>query len=151
MSSGDDSATDEWERELMFRGTQSRRRQIGQQSRAEKTTAITATVAKIHVNEDIEKAEASIESTRRSMASTRLDIAKSEKKIGALRKQIEKLESSEPFFRELATVTESSVALNLLSRYKSVITRLPRDQKEMIDLLDRKLKGTHQPMDVDSQ
>lgn len=99
MSSGEDSETAEWEREQMLRGSQSRKQKCQQMGTgggsSDKKTAIDATVAKNQINQDIKKAQDTIESIKRSIGSTRLDLARSENKLKAMREQIEKLKSKE--------------------------------------------------------
>lgn len=157
MSSSDDSETAEWEREQMLRGTQSRGRhqntsqQADPQKSEKGSDRIDATVAKLHVNRDIERVEGEIEAIKRNIGSTRLDIVKSDKRIIAIRKRIEILESSNSFFHELATLSESGNVLECLEKNRSIITQLPPDQKEMVDLLEKTLKESPSPMEIDNQ
>ena len=148
MSSSDDSEAKEWEREQMLRGTQSRRQKC-QQPQVERDTGVDAAVAKNHVSQDIERVKGTIESIKRSIGSTRVEIVKSEKRIDAFKKRIEKLESSNSFFDEISSLSDTDEILKLLDKHRSIITGLPHDQKEMIDLLEKKLKDHQPPMNVD--
>lgn len=109
MSSGEDSETAEWEREQMLRGTQSRRQKCHQPKSADKSGSssgggdiIDATVAKRHVNQDIERVEGAISVIKKNMGSIRLDIAKSEKRLDGIKKHIEKLEARDMELRAQA-------------------------------------------------
>lgn len=150
MSSGEDSETAEWEREQMLRGTQSRRMK-SQPSKLEKSSdAVDTASVRKHVYGDIEKTEAKIESIKRNIGSTKLDIVRSEKKLDAIRNHVATLQSSDALFKELGSLADPKDVLDLIERQRSTITKLPHDQREMIDLLEERLKGESQPpMDVD--
>lgn len=166
MSSSDDSETAEWEREQMARGTQSRARYQQQQqplnqTRDSETTSsprqpvkqnsdvIDANQAKNYVNRDIELAEAEIETTKTNIGSTIREISRTEKRIDAMMKQIEKLEVSNPFYERLQKLKEPDEVLALLNEHRQLILRLPHDQREMIDLLEGRMKDSKVPMSVD--
>lgn len=148
MSSGVDSETEEWEREQMLRGT--RQKSQHQKSKTANQDSIDCSVAKRHVNESIEKTTASIESIKRNMGSTRVRIRESEKRIETIKRQVAKLESSNPIFHQLESLSEPKEVLEHLERNKPLINELPHDQKEMIDLLERSMKEFQPPMDVDT-
>lgn len=165
MSSSDDSETAEWEREQMLRGTQSRARHQRQnptkanltqepnvkltQGIKQNPDVIDATLAKRYVRYEIERAENEIETKKRSIGSTRLDIVRSNKRIEAMVKSIEKLEASDPFFQELLKLSDPVEVLTYLEKHKQLISKLPYDQKEMIDLLEGRMKETQVPTVVD--
>lgn len=167
MSSSEDSETAEWEREQMLRGTQSRGRQQQQQQQkyssshqqpsgpknqenlASNPDVIDATEAKRHVKRDIDLVEQKIQVVKKNIGSTRVDIVKTEKRIQAIEKQIEKLDQANPFFEELSKLVDSDKVIELINRNRSLIARLPHDQKEMIDLLESNLQNTQTTMDVD--
>lgn len=149
MSSDEDSETAEWEREQMLRGTQSRGQKYHQPRAERSSDSIDVNAAKKHVNQDIEKAEATIESLRRNIGGITVDIAKSEKRIDSLKRHIEYLESSNSFFDECASLNEPEEIVSFLDKNKSVILKLPHDQKEMFDLLERRAKESQTSMDVD--
>lgn len=141
-SSSDDSETTEWEREQMLRGTQSRARHhnTSQQSKYRtdrSSNVIDATTAKLHIDKDIEKAESALESAKRNIGSIKLDLARSEKREEALRKEIEQLESHISAFEELATLKDPSEISDWLEKNKSLISKLPHDQREMIESLEK--------------
>jgi archaellum component FlaC len=163
MSSSDDSETAEWEREQMLRGTQSRARHqrqnpTGNQKSTpsasaqveQKPDVLNATVAKHHVQNDIEEVEREIEATKRSIGSARVDIVRSKKRIEAMMRQIEKLEASNPIFEGLQKLTDPNEILAVFEKHKQMIAQLPADQKEMMDLLEGRIRGTSTPMVVDS-
>ena len=103
---------------------------------------IDTTQAKSHVKQEIDHAESEIETTKRNIGSTRL-----EKRISAMKKQIEKLEASNPFFEELHKLKNPTEVLALLDR--QLISQLPPDQKEMLSLLEGRMKDSQVPMSVD--
>lgn len=92
MSSDDEA--DEWEREQMLRGTQSRR-PINPHQRDENKDIIDVASAKKYVCSNIERVQNNIESIKRSMGGLRLEIVRYEKRIDDLKKHIQKVESSE--------------------------------------------------------
>lgn len=150
-SSGEDSETAEWEREQMQRGTQSRH-QKGQQpiKKTEETKdAIDANVVKKTVSEDIERAEISISSIKKNIGSTEVEIAKSQKRIDAIKKHVEDLEASNSIFEELGELDEKDDILDFVKKYRHIIAKLPRDQREMINQLEERIKESQSVMDVD--
>lgn len=149
MSSDEDSETAEWEREQMLRGTQSRGQKYHQPRAESSSNTVDATAAKKHVNQDIERVEANIESIKRSIGSTRLEMIKSEKRIDALKKHIETLEATNLLYEELGSLNEPSEVLAFLEKHKSALSKLPHDQKEMIDSLEKKFKEATVSMDTD--
>jgi prefoldin subunit 5 len=64
-------------------------------------------------------------------------------------KQIEKLEASNPLFEELHRFKEPDEVMEFIDKHRHMIEKLPADQKEMIDLLDERLKEKQTPMVVD--
>lgn len=154
MSSSDDSETAEWEREQMLRGTQSRSRPqnaehqqhfnksqtLGHDSQTSQIDVIDASLAKKHVKLDIEKVERDVESIKRNMGSTRLDMVRSDKRIDAIKKRVELLESSTPLFVELSALQKPQEVLEFLNKNKTIIARLPPDQKEMLESLSDRYK-----------
>lgn len=160
MSSSEDSETAEWEREQMLRGSQSRGRQqtsSRQQTTTDKdgggqtsTSVIDATEAKRHVKCDIDRIENEIETIKKHIGSTRLEIARSEKRIDAMKKYIQQLESSNPFFEEITSLKQPEDIIQCLEKNRLLIEKLPPDQKEMIDLLEGNMRETQTSvMDVD--
>lgn len=151
MSDSDDSETAEWEREQMLRGTQSRRHNIQQQQvREEKsTTTVDAALAKSHVNRDVEKEQIRVEAIKKNIGSTKVEIMRYEKRIDAIKKHIKQLESNNKLFEQLSKLSEPAEVINFLERNETVITKLPHDQKEMITLLETKMKEMQTPMDTD--
>lgn len=137
----------------MLRGTQSRRHNIQQQQVREErsTSAVDAASAKRHVNEDIEKEQAKIESIKRTIGSTRVEIMRYEKRIDAIKKHIKQLESNNSLFEELSRLSEPTEVIDFLERNKTVIAKLPHDQKEMVILLDTKMKEMQTPMETNVQ
>jgi hypothetical protein len=163
MSSSEDSETAEWEREQMLRGTQSRARHQGQNQRSSnqrsnshagpqvdhKPEVIDASLAKRHVQLDIEQVENEIEVIKRNIGSARLDLSRSKKQLDAMLRQIEKLEAANPLFEDLQKLTDPSQIIELFDKHRQTILRLPEDQKEMIDLLEGRLRNSEVPMVVD--
>lgn len=147
-SSGDDSETAEWEREQMLRGTQSRRQKCQEPRTELKKDTIDATVAKSYVNQDIARAERSIETVKRSIGGARLELAKSEKRLEALRKRIEVAESVNSFFEELSNLDDPNDVLALLDRNRAKIASLSHDQREMIELLEQTSKSSLLPAET---
>lgn len=147
-SSGEDSETAEWEREQMQRGTQSRHQKRQEPKTEDHKFIIDATVVKKNVSEDIEKAEASINSIKKSIGSTKLELAKSEKRIHALKKHIESVESNNSIFEELGNLEKQDDILDFVKKYRHVIAKLSHDQKEMIDLLEKRVKEIQPNMDI---
>lgn len=151
MSSSDDSETAEWEREQMLRGTQSRRQQPQPNKEEKSKDVVDATLAKRYVTQDIERARSAIESLKRSISGAGLEIVKSEKRIEAIKNHIQQLEANNSFFEELSSLNISNELIEFLEKHKSRISKLPHDQKEMIDLLEKKARDTQLPMNVDDQ
>lgn len=153
MSDSEDSEAAEWEREQMLRGTHSRAQKCQpiKNDKCDKSAdIIDSTVAKNQVIQDIEKAEASIESIRTNIGGTRREIAKSERKLEDVRQRIAELEAANKFFEDLATVTdEPDEVLALLNKHKNLVAKLPHDQREMIENLDKRLKDLQKPMDME--
>ena len=165
MSGSEDSETAEWEREQMLRGTQSRARQqrqnLSSNQRSTSTTAsspkigdqrsdvINASLAKRHVQNDIEQVEREIEDRKRNIGSTRLDIVRSRKRVEAMMRQIEKLESSKVLFSELQRLRDPGEILELFEKHRQMILKLPDDQREMVDLLEGRMRETQTPMVVE--
>ena len=114
-------------------------------------THIDASLAKQHVLLDIEKIERSMELIKRDIGSTKLEIVKSDKRADAIKKQIELLEASTPMFLELSKLKEPSEIIGFLDKNKAPISRLPSDQREMLDILrERNIASSAiAPMDVD--
>lgn len=139
MSDTDDSETAEWEREQMLRGAQSRRQKLQQSQRAA-PSIIDASIARDHVRQDLEKAEATIEANKRQIGATRIAIMRSEKKIETLRKHIKELEMNNSLFLDLAKQMSSEDVLQFIERNQPVIAKLPSDQKELMDELKRDLE-----------
>lgn len=163
MSSSEDSETAEWEREQMLRGSQSRGRQQHTSSRQRTATSdpaqtsqnnsfvIDASHAKRHVKCDIDKAEREIEIIKRNIGTTRVDIVRAEKRRDAMKKYIEQLEQANPFFEELARLKETEELIQYLDKSRALISKLPPDQKETIDLLEENIKRLQAPaMEVDN-
>lgn len=167
--SSSDSETAEWEREQMLRGTQSRGRQQqhqqqqqqqyhqrsaqqadkGQSQSDSNIEKIDTTVAKIYVNQDIAKVQEEIESIKRNIGATSREIAKSSLRIKGIKDQIDVLESSRPFFESLEKLETPESLIECLDKHKSLIARLPPDQKEMINILDNRMRETLDPMVLD--
>lgn len=151
MSSSDDSATEEFDREQELRGTQSRKRQPPSNNGYTGPEVVDANVAKRHVNQEIEKAKTTIEVLRKDIARTQLDIIKSGKSIDAIKNHIQMLEQNNSFFEELASFSISNELLEFLEKNRAKISKLPHDQKEMLHLLEEKARDTQLPMNVDDQ
>lgn len=148
-TSGEDSETAEWEREQMQRGTQSRQQKRQQPKTEDNRYIIDATAVKRNVSEEIEKAETSMNSIKKNIGSTQIDLAKSEKRIDALKKQIESVEANNSIFEELGSSDKQDDILDFVKKYRHVIAKLPHDQKEMIDLLEKRVKDLQPNMDID--
>lgn len=151
MSSDDDSETAEWEREQMLRGTQSRRQQPQPKKEEKSKDVVDATLAKRYVIQEVERARTTIESLKKSISSAGLEIRKSEKRVEAIKNHIQQLEMNNSFFEELSSFKISNELLEFLEKHKSRISKLPYDQREMIDLLEKKARDTQLPMNVDDQ
>lgn len=151
MSSSEDSATEEFDRQQELRGTQSRKRQPQPNNGNKGTEVIDTNVAKKHVNQEIEKAQATIEILRKDKAKTQLDIIKSTKSIDAIKNHIQLIQQNNSFFEELATFNISNELLSFLEKNKLKISKLPHDQKEMIHLLEERARDTQLPMNIDDQ
>lgn len=151
MSSSDDSATEEFDREQELRGTQSRKRQPSSNNGYKGPEVVDTNVAKQHVNQEIEKAKTTIEIMRKDIARTQLDIIKLGKSIDAIKNHIQVLEQNNSIFKELGSFGISNELLEFLEKNRSRISKLPHDQKEMLHLLEEKARDTQLPMAVDDQ
>lgn len=141
MSDSDDSETAEWEREQMLRGSQSRRQNV-QHNQRTIPNIIDASIARDNVKHDMEKATASIEANKKLIGNNKLAIMRSEKRIESLRKHIQELEVNNALFSDLAQQDNTQDALELIVNYQQLISKLPEDQREMIEGLKSDLEHT---------
>jgi hypothetical protein len=117
-----------------------------EQSPNQNIDVIDATRAKNYVTQYIYEVEAEIKAMKSKIGSSILAISRSEKRISDMKKQIERLDTSNPFFEELKGLNDPRDVLDLLGRNRQLILRLPADQKEMIDLLEDRMRNSTAPV-----
>lgn len=151
MSSSEDSATEEFDRQQELRGTQSRKRQPQSSHSSRGADIVDIDVAKRHINQEIERANITIETLKEDIAKTKRDIIKSEKSIDAIKSHIHLLKQNDSFFEEISSYSLSDELLEFLDKNRMRISKLSHDQKEMIHLLEEKARDTQQTMNGNDQ
>lgn len=147
MSSDEDD--DEWEREQIARGTQSKRQLNQDRHLRTAGGSIDVNMAKKRIYDDMQRIQDNMESVRWRMGSTTLELSKSKKAIESIQDDIKKLESVNPLFEQIASLEDGQQALDFFERNKSVISNLPHDQKELLTNMADQAKEMQQKMEVD--
>lgn len=143
------SDEDEFERQQLARGTQSKR-QLNQERRAKSTSgSIDINAVKEGIFDEIRKIENDREDLRWKIGNGQKELNKSKNRIKSIEDRIKELESTNALFEQIATLEDGKQALDFLDYNKSVIVNLPHDQKELITNLTEKARDLQQQMDLD--
>lgn len=143
------SDEDEFERQQLARGTQSKR-QLNQDRNVKSTKdSIDLNTVKEGIFDEIRKIEADREDLRWKIGNGQKELNKSKNRIKSIEDRIKELESVNPFYEQIATLEVGQEALDFLERNRSLIADLPHDQKELLTNMEERVRNTQQDMNVD--
>lgn len=150
MSDSGDSETEAWERELMRRGRHGRPSDHPQVGQTETKTTIDSNAAKKHIDDEIKKLDNRVKTIKSQISELQPEIEKHDRRTEALIERRKELEQNNKLFRNLAELVDNDDdILNFLRDNKSVILKLPDDQKETLLLLEKRMELSESPMELD--
>lgn len=147
MSDSDDSETAEWEREQMLRGTRLRQQtsaygvaQPKPQDIKGNSVDVTVETVKSHIRSEMDKLQQQKSSLQKDLDAVRLEHERLTKAEAASKQRYEDFKSHGNFFESLAKCKTTDSMAKILDFKKPPLSEMPDDLREMLELLQAKVK-----------